>query len=229
MYLVLSFIAMVLIITIAGTAPPTPPSLTFFEKLGIATVFIFCCIVGISFTIRPNWFRQTFPKLNNAEKKTSPQVTRQFQGHHPNCAMFQNHIIQWRNKVWCAGCLGLLIGLCSAILFMILYVTFDVTLSKTISFFCLLLGFLALSLVFAEAFYQSHSPVLHVVINSILPLSYLLITIAVGEATGQFVSGLFTLLLCFLWIDTRIHLSKWRHSLLCLQCPESCKMFSAVS
>jgi hypothetical protein len=89
----------------------------------------------------------------------------------------------------------------------------------------ILLGLLILAIVFGETFYQSQSVLLHVFINSLLPLSFFLLTIAVGEMTGQFVYGFFAVLLCFLWLDTRIQLSKWRHSLLCSMCSESCKMF----
>ena len=225
LYLVFSFLAADLIILLVGLTPSHSLSLSFSEKIGVASVFILCCSVGISQTFRPNWIRQVLPKQKKEEKKIPSSEKRPFHGHHPECPVFQNHTIRWNKKIWCAGCLGLFIGLCGAILFMILYIGIDFRLTKTMSVLFILLGLLILAIVFGETFYQSQSVLLHVFINSLLPLSFFLLTIAVGEMTGQFVYGFFAVLLCFLWLDTRIQLSKWRHSLLCSMCSESCKMF----
>jgi hypothetical protein len=91
------------------------------------------------------------------------------------------------------------------------------------SFLLLLLGLFILIVVYGEIIYRSHHPMVHTVINSLLPLSFSIVTMAVVGCTGEFVYGLFTILICFLWLDTRIRLSKWRHNLLCIQCSESCK------
>ncbi len=85
------------------------------------------CVFGISFTFHPNWVRRYLPQKKNREKNTTTRLKRSFQGHHPDCHTFQNHTIQWRHKTWCAGCLGLLIGLCVSILLMILYIITDFT------------------------------------------------------------------------------------------------------
>lgn len=226
MYLTFSIFAAVLIIFLVGTTPSHPPPISFFEKVGIASVFILSCIVGISFTYRPNWLRQHFLKSKNEEKNMPPQVKRSFQGHHPDCPTFQNHTIQWKEKTWCAGCLGLFIGLCVSILLMIIYTGIEFQLTKMMAYLLLFLGLFILPVVYSEILYRSRYAIVHVVINSMLPLSFFLITIGVGGITGQFIYGFFTILLCFLWLDTRIQLSKWRHSILCTHCSESCKMFT---
>jgi hypothetical protein len=225
-YLTFSCIAGVLIILVIGTASSHLPPLSFEEKAGIVGVFVLCCGLGISFTFRPNWLRRQFPKSQSEETNTPPQKKQSFQGHHPSCATFQNHTIQWKEKTWCAGCLGLFIGLCDSIVFMILYLTTDFQISKMMALLLVLLGLCILILVYIETLYQSRYARVHVVMNSLLPLSFFIITIAIAAGTGNVVYGLFTILLCFLWLDTRIQLSKWHHSLLCTQCSESCKMFT---
>ncbi len=225
-YLAFSFIAAVLIILLVGTTPSDTRPISFLEKGGLACIFILCCIIGISFTLHPNWVRRYFSKFKDEEKNTLPQGKRSFQGHHPDCSTFQNHTVQWKERTWCAGCFGLLIGLCVSILLMILYAVTDFQFTKMMSYFLLLLGLFILPVVYVEILYRSRHAIVHVVINSLMPLSFFIITISVGGITGKFIYGFFTILLCFLWLDTRIQLSKWHHRSLCTHCFESCKMFT---
>jgi hypothetical protein len=211
----------ILVITVPSYIPP----ITIEEKGIIAGIFIMSCVIGISFTFHPNWVRRYQPEKKNREKNTNKEATRLFQGHHPDCHTFQNHRIQLKHKTWCAGCLGLLIGLCVSILLMILYLILDVTQSKIISYSLFIIGLFILTFVYIEIVYSNRRPLLHVFTNSLLPLSFFFIIIAVIGLTGKLVYGFFTILLCFLWLDVRIQLSKWRHRFLCTHCVESCKVF----
>jgi hypothetical protein len=223
--LLFSVLAGVLISILVITSSSYTPPITIEEKGVIAGIFIMSCVIGISFTFNPNWVRRYQPWKKNREKNTNKEVTRLFQGHHPDCHTFQNHRIQLKHKTWCAGCLGLLIGLGISIMLMILYLILDVTQSKIISYLLFIVGLFILTFVYIEIVYSNRHPLLHVFSNSLLPLSFFIIIIAIIGLTGNLVYSFFTLLLCFLWLDVRIHLSKWRHSLLCLYCPESCKMY----
>jgi hypothetical protein len=226
-YLIFSFLATVLIGILVITSPSDTPTITISEKGVIAGVFITSCVVGISFTFYPNWIRRYYPQKKNREKNTIKEVKRLFQGHHPDCDIFQNHRIQWKHKTWCGGCLGLLIGLNVSIMLMILYLIIDFKQPKMISYLLFIIGLFILILVYFEIVYRKRHSLLHVFFNSLLPLSFFIITIAVVGLTGIVVYGFFTILLCFLWLDTRIQLSKWRHTLLCTYCTESCKMYDA--
>ena len=226
MYLALSFFAAILLTLLVLMIPPQTFSLSFLDKVWIATVFILCCIIGISFTIHPNWIRRYFPKIKNEEKNTRSSKERSFRGHHPDCLTYQNHTIQWNRKVWCAGCLGLLMGLCVSIVLMLLYILADFQLTKMTSVLLLVLGLSIVPVLYIEILYRSRYAIVHVFINSLMPVCFFIITIAVGEITGEFIYGLFSILLCFLWLDTRIQLSKSHHRSLCRNCVESCKMFT---
>ncbi|HWR27117.1 MAG TPA: hypothetical protein VN377_01635 [Candidatus Thermoplasmatota archaeon] len=227
LYIAFSSIAAVLLIFIVGTISSQASPLSVSEKIGIASVFILCCVIGISFTVRPNWTRRYFHKVKNEEKDTQSLRQRFFRGHHPDCLAFQNHTIYWRKKTWCAGCLGLFIGLCASIILMILYLRTDFQPTRMISLALLLIGLFILAVVYIEILHRSKRATVHVFINSLLPLSFLSITIAVGGATREFIYCLFSILLCFLWLDTRVQLSKSHHRSLCRNCVESCKMFTA--
>jgi ABC-type nickel/cobalt efflux system permease component RcnA len=227
-YLLFSVFAAVFINILVIASPSDSPTITISEKEIIAAMFIMSCVIGISFTVNPNWARRYQPWKKNREKKTNKEATRLFQGHHPDCHTFQNHRIQWKHKTWCAGCLGLLIGLCVSIMLMILYLILDVTQSKIISYLLFIIGLFILTFVYIEIVYSNRHPLLHVFSNSLLPLSFFIIIIAIIGLTGKLVYGFFTILLCFLWLDVRIQLSKWRHSLLCTYCTETCKIYDTI-
>ncbi|VVB60102.1 Uncharacterised protein [uncultured archaeon] len=224
-YLIFSFVAAVFIGILVITSPSDSPTITISEKEIITAMFIMSSVVGISFTVSPNWIRRYHSQKKNGEKNTIKEGKRSFQGHHPDCHTFQNHRIQWKHKTWCAGCLGLLIGLNVSIMLMILYLIFDVRQPKMISYLLFIVGLFILTFVYFEIVYRNGHPLLHIFSNSLLPLSFFIIIIAIIGLTGKFAYGFFTMLVCFLWLDTRVQLSKWRHSLLCLNCSESCKMY----
>ena len=225
-YLLFSVLAAIFMSILVITSPSYTPPITIEEKGVIAGIFIISCVIGISFTFKPNWIRRYQPWKNNREKNTNKKAIRLFQGHHPDCYTFQNHRIQWKHKTCCAGCLGLLVGLCVSILLMLLYVILDVTQSKIISYSLFIIGLFIITFVYLEILYSNRHPLLHIFSNSLLPLSFFIIIIAVIGLTGKLVYGFFTILLCFLWLDVRIQLSKWRHGLLCTHCVEPCKMFT---
>ena len=216
---------MIFVIALIELTPSQITQLSNLEKVEIAGIFIICCVFGISFTIKPNWVRHCAPELKNQKKNIQSNGERLFRGHHPDCSPFQYHTIQINGTTICAGCLGLTIGLFGAIISMIVYTITDIQQTKILSFLLLLLGLIFVLLVYIEIFYRSGSPILHVFLNSLMPLGFSLITIAVVGFTGEPLYGLFSILLCFLWLDTRIHLSKWRHKSICALCPESCKRF----
>jgi len=224
-YLLFSILAAVFMSILAITAPSYIHPILIEEKSVIAGLFIISCVIGIFFTLNPNWLRRHLSQEKNRENNTNKGATRVFQGHHPDCYIFQNHRIQWKHKTWCAGCLGLLIGLGVSILLMLLYLILDVPQSKIISYLLFIVGLFILTFVFIEIVYSNRHPLVHVFFNSLLPLSFFLIIIAAIGLTGKLVYGFFTILLCFLWLDVRIQLSKWRHRFLCTHCVESCKMF----
>lgn len=226
LYLIFSFIAALFVILLVGLTPSRASSFSFLEKSGIASAFILCCCVGISFTFKPNWLRQYISKSENQIHEMQPKGKQTFQGHHPVCLTFQNHTIQWWGKMWCAGCLGLCIGLCISIALMILYLILEFQPTQITALLLLLFGLFILVAVFVEIRHRKRHVKVHVLINSLLPLSFFIIIISVISTTGNVLFGFLSMLLCFLWLDTRIQLSKSHHSMLCRSCLESCKMFS---
>jgi len=219
-YIALSLLAAILLVILIVFTPQRQQT-GFATNIIVATAFIASCLIGISMTLKPNWLRNH----HRLETNETPQQTpsRAFRGHHPDCEAFHSHTIEHRGKARCAGCLGLSIGLLVAIGLMTTNAVAPLLLSP--SLFWLLLGFLMIATVYAETILRWRQPISHVLANSLLAPGYALITIVVTQHTGNSIYGFFTLLLCFLWTDTRIQLSYWRHQELCASCGEPCKSY----
>ncbi len=86
------------------------------------------------------------------------------------------------------------------------------------------LGLLMILIPYLEIL-RGHRRNLHILANSLLAPGFALIVLTITQHTDSLVFGLFALLLCFLWMETRIQLSHWRHVQLCAACSEPCKNY----
>lgn len=226
-YLILSITAAILLLTLAFFNSSNTTSVDIYDKLFVGGVFITICLFGISLAIYPGWFKRfTKQEKHSPNKKQTQKTTRKRKGHHPDCDQFQNHTIRIDdNKMLCAGCLGLSIGAILSIFLMILYIVIGNELSFTTLYFFMFLGLIIIGLVYVEIMIPIENIIIHVLSNVFLVISFLLIVICIFETTGNKIYGAVSILLSFLWLDTRIQLSNWRHTLICKNCDENCKMY----
>lgn len=227
-YLALSAVGAALLIVFVSLTPVPSRPMVLLEKIVAATIFVILCVFGISFTLRPNWVRPLIFKKNVTLKNHIDALQRSFRGHHPDCETFEKHRMIYQNKTWCAGCLGLLIGCLLSIILMILYVIVPFQQPSTISRLLFILGLLIIALVYLEIIRGSRHSIFHVLSNSMLVLSFFFITTSIMELSGKVEYGLYTILLCILWLDTRIQLSSWHHRRLCRSCLQPCKIYVAT-
>jgi hypothetical protein len=227
-YLTLSVVGASLLVIFVFSIPAPLSTMVLSEKIAVATVFILCCIFGISFSLHPNWLRSFISVKDNQVKNHTYTFQRSFQGHHPDCKTFEQHRTIFHHKIWCAGCFGLLIGCVLSIFLMIFYVVVPFEQPPTISYVLLFLGLLFIAFVFLESIAESRHSSIHILSNGMLVLSFLFITISIVELSGKVMYGLFTILLCILWLDTRIKLSHWHHQRLCTSCRQPCKMYEVA-
>lgn len=219
-------VATVLVLCMILLEHPASTSISLNEKMVVSGVFITSCCVGITLALYPGWIRNLIRKKIRTAHGTNERPKRSFHGHHPDCDMFQTHRITVNTKTWCAGCLGLLIGSLVSIVFMLMYVLFPIHQSPLIFFMLFLLGLFLIALIFIEIVEGSKHVVAHILFNAMLAPSFFFITMSVTELTGKSIFGVFTILLCALWLSTRVTLSTWRHRLTCSSCRESCKMYA---
>ena len=222
-YIVLSVIAAVLLLALTFFVPSE--TITIYDKLFVGGAFIGSCIFGISLAINPGWFRRfTKHVKKSSNNKQSKKVKMGYKGHHPDCGTFQSHTIITKNKTYCAGCLGLAIGSVISISSIIIYIFTDA--QSTILFhFFISLGLIIIFLTYIEIMLPIRHAITHVISNIFLVISFLIITIGIFEITGNKIYGMIGVTLSFLWLDTRIQLSSWRHNRICRNCNESCKIY----
>lgn len=225
-YLILSITAAVLLLTLAFFNSSNTASVDIYDKLFVGGVFITICLFGISLAIYPGWFKRfTKQEKHSSNEKQTQKTARKRKGHHPDCDQFQSHTIRTNNKMFCAGCLGLSIGAILSIFLMILYIVIGNELSFTTFYFFMFLGLIIIGLVYIEIMLPIRHAIIHVLSNVFLVVSFLLIVVCIFEITGNKIYGAVSILLSFLWLDTRIQLSYWQHSLICNNCTEQCKMY----
>jgi hypothetical protein len=145
-------------------------------------------------------------------------------GHHPTCGKFSNHVISFSNKIYCAGCTGLIIGAIISILGSLIYF-FVSPINANVNFTFFWLGFALIILGLTQhKLYIFGRSSLHLFLNIIFPVGALFLVIGVNEIIENFFLNLFLLAFIIYWIFTRILLSKEEHRKIC----EACDMESCV-
>ena len=225
-YLLLSVVAAALLIIIVAFGSSPLHIITIYDRLVVGSTFIASCIFGLSLATSPGWFKRlTKHGYDPLDKKQTKISARRYLGHHPDCGQFQSHTLKLKKKIWCAGCLGLSIGSLISIMSVSLYISIIQEPSTNIIHMILLSGLIIIALTYVEIMLPARNAIIHVLANVLLVVSFLLITISIFEITGNIIYGLLSILISFLWLETRIQLSNWQHSKTCNNCHETCKMY----
>jgi hypothetical protein len=132
-------------------------------------------------------------------------------------------VIVVRGRRLCAGCLGLGVGCGLSIPLTPLVL---LALNYELGSVLLLAGLLVVCTTLIGSVYGTAGVRCHVLLNALLPLSFLLITMGALNVSGEFINGLWAILLGLLWIETRKVTSQDRHAAICSECPSPCKSFS---
>ena len=225
-YIILSITAEILLLTVCFLNYSSKTSIVLSDKLFIGGLFIGSCLFGISIAQYPGWYKKWIhQKKHNLNKQQINKTTRRRRGHHPDCDAFRYHTLQTQKKIVCAGCFGLSLGSILSISAMVLYITIENNMPSTIFYLFLFIGIIIIDLIFIETFLSIKNTMVHIIANVLLVISFLLICISILEITGNPLFVALGILFSILWLDTRIHLSNWRHTLICKNCGENCKMY----
>ena len=197
------------------------------DRYLISLLLIICFIIGLLRTLHPKSYKKVLKYFNKESIKTKTQNSnRRKIGHHPDCEKFQKHRIFVKNKVYCTGCLGLAIGCVISILLIISYLILYVNLNYPIHYYLFFLGVVIVILTFLEILLPFKQKHFHMFINAFFVISFLLITLSILEITNNIIYAMISILISFLWLETRITLSSYNHSAICSRCSETCKMFN---
>lgn len=218
-------IGAVLIIVVLRFNPPDEGTIGFFDRLLVGGAFILCCLFGLSLALRPNWVRRI--RRHNRDNAHVPesQTIKNRKGHHPDCRGFKGHTLDFNNDTLCAGCFGLALGSMISILFTILYIGLFFEISNSVLYIFVTIGLIFIALNYIEIAIPKRKAIAHVMGNMFLVIGFFLVIIGVYQLTGSSAYGILAVIFSFLWLDTRIQLSSWRHAEICENCGEGCKAY----
>lgn len=226
LYLLYSAVSIVFISSIIFLTPRSTQSVTIFEQQILGSIFFLGCLFGISCCIWPNWSKKMlYVSLDKKPLNSNVLVKNSFVGHHPNCEMFNHHRMQICNTKICVGCLGLGIGLCSCIVLIVLYFLYNSMVLYVLDQMLVVLSFMLICLVFVEGILKNRNRLIHVIVNMFFIPCLFLVTIHVFHHTSDIFFGFITMVCCWLWVQTRITVSKKYHSYLCTTCVKTCKKY----
>ena len=225
-YIILSTLAVVLLLLVIFIGYSNLNTTKITDKLFVGVTFIVSSFFGISLAKYPGWLRRLTGYGNhNHTKKQTQNITQKHIGHHPKCDKFRSHIIKIKNKTYCAGCLGLEIGSIISIILMLIYIFVISSLSSNLFHLVVFFGIIIIAITYVEIMISIRLAIVHTVSNVFFVVSFLFIVIGVTEITRNGIYGIISVLLSFLWLDTRIQLSKRQHIQICKNCIKSCKMY----
>ncbi len=226
LYVILSAVGAIFLTVIALFSEPG--AITANDKLVVGGGFIASCVFGISLALRPGWTRGSWRVGGHSTPKDMSDVKDiNWIGHHPDCENFRSHVLHFGEKALCSGCTGLALGAILGIILTVPYILLQVESSVPSDvLLSLFFGGLTLTAIgFADIAFSLGGANLHGDFNFFLVLGFLFVVVAIHQLSGSVAFGLMSILVCFLWLDTRIQLSRFRHAETCKKCSESCKAY----
>lgn len=227
MYIFLSFIGAVLLLTASFLSIQNKADITVQDSVFVGGLFILGCFLGISWALRPNWIQSPSSKRTSGSKSNIMKEKRNKirRGHHPLCSNFQNHTISYNGKISCAGCLGLAMGCVISILLMVLYLILLSYLTLTHFILFLSIGLIIIVFSYIETVIPQRTGASHVVSNVLLVIGLFLVVAGIFGTAKSPLIGAFAVLFSFLWLDTKVELSNWNHEKICRNCSKTCKAY----
>ncbi len=212
-----------LFITLLMIAYPPKFSANFsLRKPLIGSIFITICAAGTAAALSPRkcsmWPDTHVPKA--APKQESKIVSSAgSKTHHPNCGKFSVHTIQFRGNSYCAACSGLAVGASFAVAISCAYFFLGPSIGA-LGLLCLAIGPFGPLVGFVQFMLKGW---VRVAANAFFVFGSSLFVIGVDQRMGNFFVDLYMSGLVVFWIITRITISQWDHSRICLICKYQCE------
>jgi hypothetical protein len=225
--LLVSFIGLFLLAVLTAF-PSTITGDLSWRKPVIGSIFSSICVLGILAVFSPNKCLRIFnigkkkkTVGSDSAKLVSHGTSNVLQGHHPTCGKFTAHIFRIKGKIFCAACVGLLLGGLLALAGAFIYFFGDWRLAEHSSLM-VLLGIVGVSL---GLFQFKFKNLIRLSVNTIFVLGTLSILIGIDELVHSLIFDLFVVSLIIFWLFTRISLSQWDHERICSDCEiENCRI-----
>jgi hypothetical protein len=188
----------------------------------IGSTFIVICAAGTAAALSPRKCSMSFD--THAPKATPTQESKvvssvSSKAHHPDCGRFSAHTIRLRGTSYCAACSGLVVGAFLAMAMVVAYFFLGLSIGG-FSLLYLAIGPLGPLVGFIQFTFKGW---VRAAANAFFVFGSSLIVIGMDQHIGNFLVDLYTMGLVVFWIMTRITISQWDHSRICLICNYRCK------
>jgi hypothetical protein len=201
-----------------------------FRKQFTLSIFVILCVLGAIVGIYPSICSFRNHAINDTSifnLNVSKSPKNEFKGHHPDCVDFSSHILHFREKTYCAGCTGLVIGAILSLLGSIFYLLVGLKVEVTTLPIFFWLGFLYVTCGLLQYLLAVKNNIVHLLLNILFVYGSFSLLIAVNEVTNNFLLSIYFLILVVYLIITRITLSGLEHKRICDNCSsEKCKYLS---
>lgn len=217
----LTFIALLglLLIVMLTFFPPTTTENIPWRKPLIGSIFSTICILGCLAVFSPTQCSKIFKnKKKNSDSKLdqlfSHSKSSSMQGHHPRCGSYTAHTFRVKGRIFCAACVGLLLGGLLALSGTLLYFFVNWHIAEHSSLLVSVGGIGVGSGLFQYKFRS----LTRLSLNTAFVLGTFLILIGIDEMVHSLMIDLFVVSLILFWLYTRVSLSQWDHERICSDC-----------
>jgi len=190
------------------------------QKQLTVSIFWVICIAGIVAAVSPTRCSKIFQHQKAVDKGKGTNTDNAmiaFKGHHPACGSFTSHVIHFGDKVYCAGCTGLMIGAVISLVGSFWYVFSEVSLREA-NVFLFWSGFAGVACGLFQYVSFAKKASIHLFFDAFFVIGAFLLMVAVNEISDNFVLELYLLILILFWIIARIMLSRGEHRRICSTC-----------
>ncbi|MEM2873116.1 MAG: hypothetical protein QXD82_02985 [Nitrososphaerales archaeon] len=213
---------------IIGFSLPLNYEYFLFRKPIIGLAFGLLCILGMVAALLPKECSKIFyckKDITREESISSNNASfifglRIVHGHHPSCENFSSHEFRIKDKSFCTGCTGLLIGALISLFGAIIYFSSNLSIPT----FFIIIGFLGVALGLILPLLNLKQTVLRLLINAFFIFGVFLMLIGVDSLVQSIFVDLFLISLSIFWLFTRISFSQWNHQRICHECGNKCRL-----
>lgn len=233
--IVLSFLGLFVFVIIAFS-PQVNYEYFLFRKAVVGSIFGLICILGPIAVLSPKecsrifYFRRGKGSLgkqynyqeNHVDSKSTSLILglKIVQGHHPGCEKFSSHEFRIKDKCFCTGCTGLLLGALTSLLGVFIYFSNDLFISP----FFIDIGLFGVALGLLLPLLNLQRTILRLSLNAFFIFGVFLMLIGVDSLIQSLSIDLLLILMSIFWLLTRISLSQWNHRRICHECGNKCEL-----
>ncbi|MCP8313877.1 MAG: hypothetical protein H3Z53_05845 [archaeon] len=229
--IILSFFGL-FIFLILMFSPPVTYEYFLFRKQIVGLVFGLICILGMVAVLSPKECSKIF-YCRKERGSSGKQYTQEkgvnntsfifglkiVHGHHPFCENFSSHEFRIKDKTFCTGCTGLLLGALISLFGAFIYFSSNLYIPS----FFIGIGLLGVALGLFLPLLNLKRTIFRLSLNAFFIFGVFLMLIGIDAPVQSVFIDLLLILFSIFWLFTRISLSQWNHQRICHECRNRCE------